>query len=83
MIDSTAAATIEGFARKVHRQGAALYISGATPPIRRILLSHGVRPPHVRFRTKLADAVASARRILEGKPDGEPPHEIGAPDALA
>jgi len=68
MIDSTAAATIEGFARKAHRQGAALYISGATPPIRRSLLAHGVRPPHARFRTKLSDAVATARRSLNGTP---------------
>ena len=29
MLDSTGAATIEAFARKAHRQGAAVYISGA------------------------------------------------------
>ena len=73
MIDSTAAATIEGFARKAHRQGAALYISGASPPIRRVLLAHGVRPPHVRFRAKLTDAVATARISLDGIPGAELP----------
>jgi SulP family sulfate permease len=65
MIDSTAAATIEGFARKAHSRGAALYICGASPPIRRGLLAHGVRPPHVRFRIKLTDAVAAARLGLD------------------
>jgi SulP family sulfate permease len=61
VLDSTGAATIEGFTRKARRQGAAVYISGVTRPIRRILLMHGVRPPHVRFRGLLSDAVAAAR----------------------
>jgi SulP family sulfate permease len=69
VIDSTAAATIEGFARKVHRRGAALYISGANPTVRRVLLSHGVRPPHVRFRVRLVDAVASARGREQVRPE--------------
>jgi sulfate permease, SulP family len=71
VLDSTAAATIDGFARKARRQGAALYVAGARPQIRRILLTHGVRPPHVRFKTKLADAVAAARTEAAGVPDSE------------
>jgi SulP family sulfate permease len=74
VLDSTAAATINGFARKARRQGAALYVAGARPQIRRVLLTHGVRPPHVRFKTKLADAVAAARkeaadRVSEARSD--------------
>ncbi|GAA0586305.1 SulP family inorganic anion transporter [Craurococcus roseus] len=61
VLDSTAATTIEGFVRKAHRAGAAVYIAGARPPIRRALLLHGVRPPRVRFRTGLAEAVEAAR----------------------
>jgi SulP family sulfate permease len=61
VLDSTGAATIEGFTRKACKQGAAVYISGATRPIRRILLTHGVRPPQVRFRKTLRDAVSTAR----------------------
>ncbi len=60
VLASTAAAAIEGFVRKAHRAGAAVYIAGARPPIRRALLFHGVRPPRVRFRTGLAEAVAAA-----------------------
>jgi len=66
-IDSTAAATIEGFARKARRAGAALYIAGANPGVRRVLLIHGVRPPEVRYKAKLNDAVAVARREASGQ----------------
>ncbi|MGD9512021.1 MAG: SulP family inorganic anion transporter [Geminicoccaceae bacterium] len=61
VVDSTAAATIEGFARKAKRHGARLYLSGARPSIRRALRAHGLRPPLVRFRSQLAEAVAVAR----------------------
>ena len=64
VLDSTAGATIEGFVRKAHRQGAAVYISGAQPPVRRVLLTYGVRPPSVRFKSTLADALALARRKI-------------------
>lgn len=67
MIDSTAAATIEGFARKVRASGARVVICGASRPTRRLLIAHGVRPPHVRFRADLERAVAAARG---GKPGG-------------
>jgi sulfate permease, SulP family len=60
LLDSTAATTIEGFVRKAQRQGAVVYIAGASPPIRRVLLRHGVRPPRVRFKAALADAIAAA-----------------------
>jgi len=60
MLDSTAATTIEGFVRKAHGKGAAVYIAGAPRPIRRVLLTHGVRPPRVRFRATLADAINEA-----------------------
>ena len=66
IIDSSAAATIAGFSRKASRQGAALYIAGASAPIRRSLLIQGVRPPQVRFRARLADAVAAARKAAAG-----------------
>jgi SulP family sulfate permease len=62
VLDSTAATIIEGFARRVRQQGAAVVISGAAAPIRRVLLAHGVRPPIVRFRTSIGDAVALAHR---------------------
>lgn len=65
ILDSTGATTIEGFVRKAHRKGAAIYISGARPPIRRMLLRHGVRRPRVQFRVDLASAIAAAHHDLE------------------
>jgi SulP family sulfate permease len=64
VLDSTAAATVEGFVRRAARQGALVYIAGARPPIRRLLLTHGVRPPRVRFKSGIAQAVASAQRRI-------------------
>ncbi len=61
IFDSTAAATIAGFARKVTRHGAALFIAGASPAIRRVLLAHEVQPPLVQYEPNLVDAVAAAR----------------------
>lgn len=73
VLDSTAATTIEGFMRKAQRRGAMVYVSGATPAIRRVLLLHGVRPPAVHYRPTARDAVASARRALQRAVDtGQP-----------
>jgi SulP family sulfate permease len=66
VLDSTAAAMIAGFARDPRRHGAAVYIAGARPTVRRLLLMHGTRPPVVRFRTELAQAVAEARQEMPG-----------------
>jgi len=63
VIDSTAAATIDGFIRKVGRHGAKVVISGARPPVRRVLLAHGIRPPRALFDATLADAVALAHLL--------------------
>ncbi|MGO4123297.1 SulP family inorganic anion transporter [Inquilinus sp. YAF38] len=64
VIDSTAAATIEGFVRKARRQGATITIAGARRPVLRALLIHGVRPPLVRFKADPAEALAAARRAV-------------------
>jgi SulP family sulfate permease len=61
MLDSTGAAIIEGFARKVARRGAALYIAGARPAVRHVLVAHHVKPPQARYRATRAEALAAAR----------------------
>jgi sulfate permease, SulP family len=65
VIDPTAAATIEGFIRKARRNHALVYISGAEPATRRILLTHGVRPPQVHFAAKLETAMAAVRAKIK------------------
>jgi sulfate permease, SulP family len=65
VIDSTAASTIEGFVRKARRNDALVYISGAEPGTRRMLLRHGLRPPQVHFAAKLETAMATARAKIK------------------
>lgn len=57
-LDSTAANVIEGVVRKAERHGVRVYITGAAPQVRRMLFAHGVRPPHVRYKSSIARARA-------------------------
>ena len=68
-LDSSAAAAIEGFIRKAHKQHALIYVAVSQPALRRTLLTHGVRPPQVRFKRTLADALASANERLANRKD--------------
>ena len=61
VLDSTGAATVRGFVRKAHKRGAAVYISGAGPAIRKTLLSHGIGPEQVGFVATVGEAVTSYR----------------------
>jgi SulP family sulfate permease len=79
ILDSTGAATIGDFARRVGRRGAAVYLTGTRPAIRRALLTHGVRPPQVRFKTTIDAAMAAfgareAGAVLEPVPGATPLH---------
>ena len=60
-LDSTAANAMSRVAAKARRQGIRLYITGASPTVRRALLTHGVRPPSVRYRETIVRAVADIR----------------------
>jgi sulfate permease, SulP family len=64
LLDSTAAATLDGFTRKASRAGALIYVTGVTKQSRRALMTHGIRPPRVRFRSDIAAAIAFARKRL-------------------
>ena len=61
-IDSTAANVLEVAAAKSARAGVRFIIAGASPQVRRMLYSHNVRPPHVRFRSSVEKAVDQVRR---------------------
>ena len=61
LLDSSAAASLAGFASRAGRNGTAVWISGASPAIRRMLRHHGLHPPVVRFRACLAQAFDEAR----------------------
>jgi SulP family sulfate permease len=60
-LDSTAANAMSRVAAKAQRQGIKLFITGASPPVRRALLTHGVRPPRAKFRATIARAVSDIK----------------------
>jgi SulP family sulfate permease len=63
IIDSTAAATVEGFVRKARRHQARVFLAGAAPAIRNVLMTH-LRPGQASFETDAEEAVRAARREI-------------------
>ncbi|MFN3971182.1 MAG: SulP family inorganic anion transporter [Gemmobacter sp.] len=60
-LDSTGANVVEGLAVKARKRGVRLFVVGASPEIRRALLTHGVRPPEVTFSTGVEAALEAYR----------------------
>jgi SulP family sulfate permease len=60
-LDSTAANAMGRVATKAKRQGIRLYITGASPTVRRVLLTHGVSPPRAKFRETIARAISDIK----------------------
>jgi SulP family sulfate permease len=69
VIDSTAAATLEGSIRKAARRGTSVYICGASRAVRRDLMIHGVKPPLAKFRSDIQTALRFARARLPAAMD--------------
>jgi SulP family sulfate permease len=67
-IDSTAANTIGGIARKAHRSGVLLLVSGASKSVQQMLMSHGVDAPATGYEPSLEAAVATAHAAIAGRP---------------
>ncbi|MBN8984375.1 MAG: SulP family inorganic anion transporter, partial [Rhizobiales bacterium] len=65
LMDSTAANAIHRLALKAHRQGMRLYITGGSRSVRRVLLTHGVRPPLAKYRETIARALEDIRQLRE------------------
>jgi SulP family sulfate permease len=60
-LDSTGANVMEGLSHKSARRGVRLYVSGASPDIRRALAAHGVKPPAVSFCATIGEALSLSR----------------------
>lgn len=56
-LDSTAANVLEGAARKARQAGIRFFITGASPQTRRMLITHGVKRPHVSYAASVKDAL--------------------------
>jgi SulP family sulfate permease len=67
-LDSTAANAMSRVAAKAQRQGIRLFITGASSPVRRALLTHGVRPPRAKFRETIARAVSDIKGDQAAQP---------------
>jgi SulP family sulfate permease len=49
-----------------------VFITGTSQGVRRALLTHGVRPPRVKYRTDIANAVAEIKAHLASPPSASP-----------
>ena len=62
LIDSTAANSMAGLAAGARKNGVRFFITGASVPVRQMLLAHGVKEPLVHYRGRLPEAIAEARQ---------------------
>src|SRR5262245_13561630 len=62
-VDSTAANAIAAIARKAGRHQVKMFVTGATPAVRRALLAAGARRPQVRYLRHIEAAVAEGRSV--------------------
>jgi SulP family sulfate permease len=74
-LDSTAANVLGRVAAKAQRQGIRLFITGASPAVRRALLTHGVSPQRARYRQTIERAVADIKAApgMTGSTGPSPP----------
>jgi SulP family sulfate permease len=75
-LDSTAANAMGRVAARAKRHGVKLFITGASPAVRRALLTHGVSPPRARYRETIARAVADIKDSLARS--GAPADDLAA-----
>lgn len=61
LVDSTAAKSLEGFAKKLKRAGTTVYFTSTSKNIRRALLNAGLRRPLVHYAVGIEDALATIR----------------------
>ena len=73
-LDSSAANAMSRVAARATRHGIRLYITGASPAMRRVLLTHGVGPPRVKFRETIARAVSDIKQQRETAGAGKDAH---------
>lgn len=69
VLDSTGARMVEELARKAHRRGVALWLTGTDREMRRLLLTHGLGMPRVRYASSVESALAELRPRV-GQPTG-------------
>lgn len=66
-LDSTGANVMEGLAHKAHRRGVRLFVTGASPEIRRALQLHGLVSPHIDYEADIDDALARCDELYPSR----------------
>ena len=61
LADTTAAFSLSGFVHRARRHDAEVFIAGASPRVRHVLVRVGLKPPLVRYAPSVADARMGAR----------------------
>jgi sulfate permease, SulP family len=67
LADSTAAYSLRAFVDRARRHDAEVFIAGATPDVRHVLVRVGLKPPLVRYAPSVADARMAARHHEEAE----------------
>jgi SulP family sulfate permease len=62
MIDSTAAATLRGFVKRLNRAGTHVYFAGTRHRVRQILFTAQLAPPLVTYKADLQTALNAAKK---------------------
>jgi sulfate permease, SulP family len=65
LADSTAAGSLRAFADRARRHDADVFIAGASPQVRVVLVRAGLTPPLARYAPSVADARMAARHPAE------------------
>ena len=58
VLDSTAANVLEGAVRKANNANVRVWITGTSPHLQRMLITHGVKPPGVTYVSTTDEALA-------------------------
>jgi sulfate permease, SulP family len=61
-VDSSAAHALHGFLAKAAKQGAPVYLTSASPHVRRELVANGITKPAVRYGKSIETCIAAIRR---------------------
>jgi sulfate permease, SulP family len=64
-VDSSAAHALLGFLKKVAKQGAPVYLTGASLHVRRELIRNGIKKPDVRYGQSVESCIAAIRQGLD------------------
>jgi sulfate permease, SulP family len=72
LVDSTAAKALEHFVHRLRQSGTLVYFAGASRPVRRVLLTAGLRKPLVRYAASADAAIAYGREFLASPAEAAP-----------